>query len=280
MNRFAKIAVLAIMLLSMPLKQWAQQPYRQYAENAVLLDFHQIDDVYFRAYLLYNLGQNDQFILTQNEEWGQFSVIANDDNGFTNFFDAFEDYYNNACVDFSFYSKTDIDDNMPFWKNCIPPTHFLSIMMDIAMRSGRPTNNHCVDSDPFCTSDVISFDASTTSQTANQLEGTDFDDGCIGSSYNPSWYHMRIQTGGQFIIHMEGHDPSSGATRDIDFCIWGPFTDPTSPCVAQLTSDKIIDCCYSASYSEDIYLGYPEGNHTHNTSHGTVNYHVPVAGEY
>ena len=62
--------------------------------------------------------------------------------------------------------------------------------------------------------------------------------------------------------------------------MWGPFTDPTSPCVAQLTGNKIIDCCYSASYTENIYMGYPEGQHVHNTSHGTINEHDPVTGEY
>ena len=281
MNKLMKINLLALFfLLAIPMRPFAQTPYRQYAEDGVLLDFSQIDNFYFRVYLLYNLNQENQFLLTQNEEWGQFSVNSNDDSRITNFFDAFETYYNNAYTDFGFLSKTDIDDQMPNWKNCIPDTQFLSIMMDILMHNNRPVNNHCVDSDPFCTSDVITFAAATTSQTADQLEGTTLQDGCIGSSYNPSWFHMRIQTGGQFIIHAEGHDPSNGTNRDIDFCIWGPYTNPTTPCVAQLTTDKIIDCCYSASYSEDIYLGYQPANHTHNTSHGTVYYHLPEVGEY
>ena len=280
MKRFAQIALFTLMLISMPLKQWAQQPYRQYAEDGILLNLNEIDNFYFRVYLLYNLNEDNRFDLIANVEPGQFSVTWGEGVISSNLYDAFETYYNDAYTDFSFLSKTDLDELMPHWKNCIPSTYFASMMTDIALRSGRPVNNHCVDSDPFCTSDVISFDAATTSQTADQLEGATFDDGCIGSSYNPSWYHMRIQTGGQFIIHMEGHDPSNGTTRDIDFCIWGPFTNPTSPCVAQLTSDKIIDCCYSASYSEDIYLGYAEGNHVHNTGHGTVNYHLPEVGEY
>ena len=281
MNKLSKTLLIVLVRLVMPIRHFGQTPYRQYADNGVVLDFFQIDNVYFRAYLLYQLNQDNQFILTQNEEWGQFSVNLNEESDITNFYDAFETFYNNASMNFGFLTKNDIDDRLPDWKNCIPPTQFLSMMMDIIMRNGRPVNNHCVDSDPFCTSDVISFEAATSSQTADQLEGTTLQDGCIGSSYNPSWYHMRIQTAGQFIIHMEGHDPNnSSTTRDIDFCIWGPYTDPTSPCVAQLTTDKIIDCCFSASYTEDIYLGYPEANHTHNTSHGTVYYHVPEVGEY
>ena len=246
------------------------------------MDFSQIDNVHFRTCLLYHLNQDSRFILTQGEEWGQFSINSSDRNGVTNFFDAFETYYNNTYADFNLLSKHDIDDRMPTWKNNIPDIQFLSMMMDLFMRDNKPTNNHCVDSDPFCTSDVITFDAATSTQTADELEGATFDDGCIGSSYSPAWFHMRIQTGGQFIIHAEGHDPNnSSTTRDIDFCIWGPFTNPTAPCVSQLTSSMIIDCCYSASYSENIYLGYPSGQHNHgSSSHGTITEHTPVAGEY
>lgn len=282
MKRFAKTLILAVMLLAMPLKQWAQQPYRQYADDGILLNFQEIDNVDFRVFLLYNLGQDNRFVLTANDEPGQFSISSNEDVSMTNLFETFETFYNNTYTDFGLLSKTDISNLISNWKECITPIYFASIMTDIALRDGRPTNNHCVDSDPFCTSDVITFAAATSSQTADQLEGTTLQDGCIGSSYSPAWYHMRIQTGGQFIIHAEGHDPNnSNTTRDIDFCIWGPYSDPTSPCVAQLTTNKIIDCCFSASYSENIYLGYPGGQHNHgSSSHGTITEHTPTAGEY
>ena len=285
MNKITKITLVAmLLLLALPMRHFAQTPYRQYADDGVLLDFSKIDDVYFRTCLLYNLNQDDRFILTEGEEWGQFSINSND-NSVTNFFDAFEAFYNNTYADFNLLSKLDIDNQMTNWKNCIPDTQFLSMMMDVFMHNNRPNNNHCVDSDPFCTSDVITFDAASTSQTADQLEGTTLQDGCIGSSYNPSWYHMRIQTGGQFIIHVEGHDPNNSSTnRDVDFCMWGPYTDPTSPCVAQLTTNKIVDCSFSAAYFEDIFLGYQSDQHYHGstgtTDHGTVNYHMPEAGEY
>ena len=282
MKRLTKTLILAIMLLAMPLKQWGQQPYRQYADDGILLDFQEIDNVDFRVFLLYNLGQDNRFVLTVNDEPGQFSISSNEDVSMTNLFEAFETFYNNTYTDFGLLSKTDISNLISNWKECITPIYFASIMTDIALRDGRPSNNHCVDSDPFCTSDVITFDAATSSQTADQLEGTTLQDGCIGSSYSPAWYHMRIQTSGQFIIHAEGHDPNnSNTTRDIDFCIWGPYSDPTSPCVAQLTTNKIIDCCFSASYSENIYLGYPGGQHNHgSSSHGTITEHTPTAGEY
>ena len=283
MKKLTKVLFIAILLTFLPLKQWGQTPYRQYSENGILLDFHKIDNVGFRVFLSYSLNQDSRFILTENEAWGQFSINSNDEDNTVDFYDSFETFFNQAFADFGLLSKTDIDHYLPIWKSCIPSTHFVSIMMDIAMRNGRPSNNHCADSDPFCTSDVIQFEAASTSQTADELESGVFDDGCIGSSYNPSWYHMRINTPGQFVIHMEGRDPSDGTTRDIDFCMWGPFDDPTSPCVAQLTSSKIIDCSYSTSYSEDIFLGYQLEDHDHGGSSladGTINYHLPQTGEY
>ena len=269
-----------MLLAFFPMKTWAQEPYRQYAEDGILLNFHNIDNVDFRAFLMYNLSQDDRFTLVADDEPGLFSINPSPESGIENLLDAFEEFYQNNYADFSLLSKMDIYDLLPEWKEAISPSHFTSITLDIALRNSRVDNDHCANSDPFCTTNQYTFDAAATSQTADQLEGVTIEDGCIGSSYNPSWYYMRIRASGQFIIHMEGRDPSTGVTRDIDFCIWGPFTDPWSPCVAGLTTSNIIDCCYSADPTEDIYLGYPASSHVHTTSHGTINYHVPVTGEY
>ena len=281
MNRLAKILIIAIMLLVLPLKQWGQEPFRQYADNGILMNFHKIDNIDFRVFLLYNLSQDNHFILVADEEPGQFIISADDEN-MASLNDEFNSFYHNTYADFMLLSKDDIYALMPQWKSCINPSQFLSITLDVALRNSRTSNNHCVDSDPFCTTDEIQFNAAATSQTADELEGTTIQDGCIGSSYNPSWYHMRIQTAGPFVIHVEGHDPNNhSTTRDVDFCMWGPYSDPTSPCVSQLTTSKIIDCSYSASYSENIYLGYQSSQHDHGYSdHGTIHYHVPQVGEY
>ena len=281
MSKFAKAAIIVLMLAAVPLKSWAQTPYRPYSDEGITLNFFEIDNIDFRLYLLYSLSHDDRFVLTPEGENGLFILTPDSNSEERAFLDTFEAFYNNTVASFRLMDKVDLVDLVTFWKANVSPVHFTSITMDLALNRATLENNHCVDSYPFCTSDVIEFSAATSSQTANQLEGYDFDDGCIGSSYNPSWYHMRINTPGQFIIHMEGHDPNNYYTeRDIDFCMWGPYTDPTSACVAQLTTDKIIDCNYSASYSEDIFLGFPEGEHYHEANHGTVNYHVPESGEY
>jgi PKD repeat protein len=284
MKKFTKVLFVALVLAFIPLKQWAQTPYRLYSNDGILLNAFEIDNVDFRIFLFFNLNQDEQFEILVNEEPGQFSIVPGHHGEVVNLFDAFESAYQRAYTDFGFLSKMDITELLLSWKCNIPAIQFSSLTLDIALRNNRPSNNHCVDSDPFCTSDVITFDAATSTETADQLEGTTINDGCIGSSYSPAWYHMRINDPGQFIIHMEGHDPTSGTNRDIDFCMWGPYTDPTSPCVAQLTTDKIIDCSFSAAYFEDIFLGYNDGDHYHGssgtTSHGTIYYHLPQTGEY
>ncbi len=280
MKNITKLLFVIAMTVLIPMKHFGQTPYRSYAEDGIMINFLEIDELDFRLYLLYNIEHEEQFSLQAEDQNGLFIITPSNEASGSDFLETFERFYNNAYTDYRLIDKAERYTLVPEWKEHVTSMYFASITMDVALSRATNENNHCVDSDPFCTSDVITFDAATSSQTANQLEGYDFDDGCIGSSYNPSWYHMRINIPGQFVIHMEGHDPNNGTNRDIDFCIWGPYEDPTSACVAGLTTNKIIDCCYSSSYTEDIYLGYLEGDHHHNTSHGTINYHVPEVGEY
>ena len=280
MKRIIKAAMIVLMFMAIPMKSWAQTPYRSYADESVMLNFFDIDNVDFRAFLLYNISQDNRFVLIPEEEFGQFILSSKDDN--SQFLDEFESFYQDVVADFALLSKNDTYILMNTWKDGVDPQHFLSITMDIAMRNSRTDNDHCSNSLPFCTTDLIEFEAACTSQTANE---PGMDDGCIGSSYNPSFYHMRIRIGGQFIIHMEGHDPTNPYQgRDIDFCMWGPYTEEqvaSGWACTNLTGDKIIDCCYSADPTEDVYLGYEPGDHTHGgTGHGTINYHMPEVGEY
>jgi hypothetical protein len=251
--------------------------YTQYAEDGVMLNFYALDNVDLRAYLLYTLSNDSRFSLVPENEYGQFVLTSMTND---NFMEEFVMAYKNAIADFSLLSKVDIAERIDEWKNSVSPTNLVSILMDVLTSKSRVDNDHCVNSLPFCTSETITFEAANTSNTANE---PGMDDGCIGSSYNPSFYHMRIHTAGPFVIHMEGHDPNNGTDRDIDFCMWGPYTEQeviSGSACSNLTGDKIMDCCYSASYSENCYLGYPEGQHQHNTSHGTINYHMPEVGEY
>jgi uncharacterized repeat protein (TIGR01451 family) len=84
---------------------------------------------------------------------------------------------------------------------------------------------------------------------------------------NPAWYYLKIATSGTIELSMYSTPPV-----DIDFACWGPFADPVSPCVAQLTAGfptpnhtapgpspdyptlNMIDCSYSINPQEWCYI--------------------------
>ena len=105
----------------------------------------------------------------------------------------------------------------------------------------RGQSANCIDSDPFCTGTNYVFPASVGAGDAEQ--GPDY--GCLATQPNPVWYHMQIDDPGDLILEM-----NSTPEEDIDFICWGPFDDPSEPCVDDLTNDKIVDCSYSADPTE------------------------------
>ena len=124
----------------------------------------------------------------------------------------------------------------------------------------------CAESDPFCTSEVYSFPAGVDNGSAEP--GPDY--GCLSSQSNPVWYHMRILQTGDITIEMVG-TRTNGDDLDIDFAIWGPYSDPVAPCPNGLTancttcpsntsnpnfypSGNLHDCSYSASNIEHAHI--------------------------
>lgn len=267
MKKALLIVALFLLVFSAKAQDIIKNYYTVEKDGSIELDITNYD-FYERFYTVYNIYNDSRFDISEGKAYGLFKVDTKDD---------FDGYLNKLHADFGKLDKYDLDDLVPFIKDYLPENLVTSMLFDIFLEYDRGTtlNDHCADSEPFCTSDIITFTAPANTASENIP-----DIGCLGSKPCPAWFHMRINTPGQFIIHMEGRDPNNNQQRDIDFCLWGPFNDPTSPCVSQLTSNKIIDCCYSSSYSENAYLGYQSGQHQHQTGHGSVNYHDPQTGEY
>ena len=134
MNRRTKAAIVALMLAFVPLKLWAQTPYRQYADEGIMLNFFEIDNHDFRLFLLYNLNQDDRFIVTPDEQYGMFILTPSSDGQEDGFLETFEDFYNSAYADFRVIDKVFLQDLVIQWKSNVPPTHFASITMDLQAR--------------------------------------------------------------------------------------------------------------------------------------------------
>ncbi|MBI3135136.1 MAG: gliding motility-associated C-terminal domain-containing protein [Bacteroidetes bacterium] len=113
----------------------------------------------------------------------------------------------------------------------------------IAQPAFSQGNEDCDQMEPICTDAGLAF----TAQTGVSIEpGNDY--GCLFSQPNPTWYYFEIATAG--IINMELFAPS-----DIDFIIWGPFTDLTeaiSYCGQMGVSPNApeVDCSYSGTNDE------------------------------
>ena len=99
----------------------------------------------------------------------------------------------------------------------------------------------CQASDPFCTSNTYVFPGGVN--TGQGQPGPNY--GCLGSTPNPAWYHMRINQPGDLQITM-----FSIPSEDIDFICWGPFIDPVAACELGLTGPNIVDCSYSTASTE------------------------------
>ncbi|MFH1120086.1 MAG: PKD domain-containing protein [Bacteroidota bacterium] len=106
-------------------------------------------------------------------------------------------------------------------------------------------NDSCHKSFPFCTNTIYTFPAGVNTQAQS---GPNYN--CLSTRPNPAWYHLKILDPGPIAIYM-----FSTPSRDIDFCLWGPFTDPITPCPMTnanggLTGSKVVDCSYSPDPTE------------------------------
>ena len=129
-------------------------------------------------------------------------------------------------------------------KNQMPSEYVIAMMMDIYARSRE--NNLCALADPFCTDNgMYEFPAGVNAGTGES--GPDYN--CLYTTPNPAWYYMRIGNPGSIDIYMY-----STPSVDIDFCCWGPFDDPETPCPYGLTGDKVVSCSYSAAPTEHCMI--------------------------
>lgn len=110
------------------------------------------------------------------------------------------------------------------------------------------SNQNCADMEPICTDAGLTFTANTGVAAASvQDPGNNYD--CLFTSPNPTWYYFEISTAGNI-------DMSLTAPQDIDFIIWGPYTDlatAQSLCGTLGTGGAggpVVDCSYSATNME------------------------------
>lgn len=221
-------------------------------QNSISLNFKKIDNFYERLYLLYSLTVDDRFLVTNSDDDCVFFITCDDENLSGSLFeDTFINFMEEKTEEFGSFDKKAVAMSEASWKNNIPDSFMLSMMMDyITAGSPRADNDSCYKAEPFCT-DYGLYTFSAMAGDGHFAEsGPSYS--CLDQQPCPSWYYMKISTPGAFTIHIEGYDGDT--SRDVDFCCWGPFDDPMSPCPNGLTEEKVTDCSYSGTHTEDCHI--------------------------
>ena len=244
MNRIAKLLLIGTMLLTLPMRYFAQNSRTVYNQETIEFDITDIDLFDERVFFIYNLVNDSRFDVKASEENGIFLINANEAFEGMNLEDSFLDFCHQNNAAFRQMDKAAAADVACEYKAFIPSEMFASLMMDYYVRSRQ--NNTCANADPFCTDNgQYQFPAGVNAGSGEA--GPSYN--CLSTTPNPAWYYMRIATPGNINIYMY-----STPSHDIDFCCWGPFDDPVSPCPNGLTANKVVSCSYSAAATENCII--------------------------
>lgn len=141
---------------------------------------------------------------------------------------------------------------------------------------------NCGTADPFCSGTTYNF-PNTTGTPA--VVGPNY--GCVSDAKNPAWYYMKIADTGPMKLQIkQTTQPNGGGSGlDVDFAIWGPFTDPTSGCTGVMNGTTApIQSSYSTSAIENIGLGMQGGSNSvcafGMTAYGQTTPPNAIQGEY
>jgi len=244
MKTIIKLFVASMLMALMPIKVFAQPTKVAGNETTISFDITSIANFDERVFFLYNLVTDGRFDVITSERDGFFVISASDAFEGISLSETFADFREQNAYDFASMSKEQAADLAAEFKGLLPYEFTNSLMMDYYIRSRQ--NNTCANADPFCTDNgMYEFPAGVNAGSGES--GPYYS--CLYSTPNPAWYYMRILNPGDIDIYMY-----STPSHDIDFCCWGPFTDPTTPCPNGLTSDKVVSCSYSTASSEHCLI--------------------------
>ena len=247
MKRFAKTIILALLLAVIPSRIWAQ--IRDY-ENGFLFNVFEIENVEERVQLASALATSDIWICNPTENPGELYIRPNNqhlDIPIYAEFDYLRTTLREEYEQVSSLPKEEFAEIFNSWAHNISNVYYNFLISDHLDRA-----NHCMDAEPFCTSDIYDFPALNSGFS---WSGPDY--GCLGTlptNKHSFWYYMRIGVAGNITILIE-------ADFDVDFALWGPFDNQNDPCPVEagqtgmLTAD-CDDCPNNTSSSSN----YPYGN--------------------
>lgn len=105
----------------------------------------------------------------------------------------------------------------------------------------------CVEANSLCGALGVPF----LNNQNSYYDETNADYGCLASHPNPTWFYMQTNQNGNVNLKIEQNTDINfaGQLLDVDYIVYGPFSDPIAGC-STLTTDKIVNCSYSAQSTE------------------------------
>jgi gliding motility-associated-like protein len=80
----------------------------------------------------------------------------------------------------------------------------------------------CAEAPAFCTGQTVTYANATNVPSLGQI-------GCLGSSPNPAFFFLQVNQAGP-LSYLISQVTTAGAPIDVDYVIWGPFTDLNAAC--------------------------------------------------
>ena len=242
-NLFFKALAIGLILLAMPMRQYGQNV----RNHAIELEVESIADPDYRFCLMSAIANDSNLNYSVNEDY--MSVLVTSAKQWTD--DQFQAYFNGirketeaSFNEYSGNSKEIQGEVFTAWKEDLPQDLYVLLFKQMLIENptSRDGNQTCATSEPFCTIDGITFHVDANPSGSCE-PGPAY--GCLSdyTARRPYWYHMKIAVAGNFRIQM-----TNSANVDIDYCCWGPFDNPVTPCPNQL--QNIVDCGSTAAATE------------------------------
>ena len=103
----------------------------------------------------------------------------------------------------------------------------------------------CLEANSLCGKLGIPF--ANTHQNITADPGNSY--GCLGSQPNPTWFYLPISDPGTLNLTIQQSTDINFATNnlDVDYIVYGPFSNPTTPCATAFTTANIVACSFSGA---------------------------------
>lgn len=91
-----------------------------------------------------------------------------------------------------------------------------------------------------------------THQAINAEAGNGNNYGCLYTTPNPTWFYLPVSSPGNLNLTIEQSTSINFTTNnlDVDYIVYGPFTNPVAPCAAGLNQSNTVSCSYSSAAVE------------------------------